>query len=375
MDIITCNSVKRYHIVSDIFTFFFPGTKTFEKEKRGNIITELKKTNSKYEIKPFSTADKVREMVCYNGKIVIPTALQKEVIEWYHHYLSHPGINRTNETIGQHLWWPKMRMQITTSVRSCAICQRNKKQRKKYGHLPEKTAEAIPWDKLCVDLIGPYQFKRKGLPTLICKCVTMIDPATGWFEICQYKGKFAITIANIVEQEWLCRYPWPTQITHDRGGEFIGHVFKDMIINYYGIKPKSITVCNPQANAIIERIHQTIGNIIRTFEVQDNFLDEDDPWKGILSSTAFAVRSTYHTTLQKTPGQLIFGRDMIFNIKHTANWDYIKQRKQTLIQKNNLRENSKIIPHIYYTGDKVMLQIGNTFKYEQPYSGSSRFGL
>ena len=146
MDIITCNSVKRYHIVSDIFTFFFPGTKKLEKGKRGNIITELKKTNSNYEIKPFSTSDKVREMVCYNGIFFIPTALQKEVIEWYHHYLSHPGINRTNETFGQHLWWPKMRMQITTSVRSCVICQRNKKQRKNtdiYLKRPQKLFRGI----------------------------------------------------------------------------------------------------------------------------------------------------------------------------------------------------------------------------------------
>jgi hypothetical protein len=45
--------------------------------------------------------------------------------------------------------------------------------------------------------------------------------------------------------------------------------------------------------------------------------------RGILSATAFAVRATYHTTLQKSPGQLVFGRDMIFNVKHKANWEYM----------------------------------------------------
>jgi hypothetical protein len=67
-------------------------------------------------------------------------------------------------------------------------------------------------------------------------------------------------------------------------------------------KAKPITVRNPQANAIVERVHQVIGNIIRTFELESNYLDEDDPWKGILSATAFAVRSTFHTTLRNTPG-------------------------------------------------------------------------
>ena len=36
-------------------------------------------------------------------------------------------------------------------------------------------------------------------------------------------------------------------------------------------------------------IHQVIGNIIRTFELETNYMDEDNPWKGILSATAFAV--------------------------------------------------------------------------------------
>jgi hypothetical protein len=38
-------------------------------------------------------------------------------------------------------------------------------------------------------------------------------------------------------------------------------------------------------------------------------------------------------------GQLGFGRDMIFNVQHTANWEYISTRKQGLIQKNNKKEN------------------------------------
>ena len=54
----------------------------------------------------------------------------------------------------------------------------------------------------------------------------MIDPASGWFEIHQYKDKQAITVANITEQEWLSRYPWPTQITFDRGNKFNGHAFR-----------------------------------------------------------------------------------------------------------------------------------------------------
>jgi hypothetical protein len=50
------------------------------------------------------------------------------------------------------------------------------------------------------------------------------------------------TVDNIAEQEWFSRYPWPTQITYDRGSELIGEEFQSMIKQDYGIKGKSITV-------------------------------------------------------------------------------------------------------------------------------------
>ena len=134
----------------------------------------------------------------------------------------------------------------------------------------------------------------------------MIDPATGWFEICQYDDKRSVTVANIAEQEWFSRYPWPTQISFDRGSEFIGQDFKDMIKKDYGIKGKPITTRNPQANSVIERIHQVLANMVRTFELENKYLDKEDPWKSILGAVAFAMRSTIHTTTQSTHTQYAY---------------------------------------------------------------------
>jgi hypothetical protein len=98
-------------------------------------------------------------------------------------------------------------------------------------------------------------------------------------------------------------------------------------------------------------------------------LDDNDPWKGILSATAFAMQSSFHTTLQNTPGQLVFGHAMILNVKHEANWEYIHARKQNITIKNNKAENAKRIPHTYNIGNKVLLKRGTENKYETPYQG------
>ena len=97
---------------------------------------------------------------------------------------------------------------------------------KRYGKLPAKIVEEIPWNKLCEYLIVPYKTRRKVKDPLILKYVTIIDPITGWFEVTLLRDKKAMTIANLVETTWLVRYPWPVEITYDRGGELIHHDFK-----------------------------------------------------------------------------------------------------------------------------------------------------
>jgi len=149
----------------------------------------------------------------------------------------------------------------------------------------------------------------------------------------------------------------------DRGKEFMAEVTK-MIRNDYGIKKRPITVRNPQANSIVERVHQTISNILRTFKIHDTTVDDEDPWSGLLAATMFATRSTVHTTTQHTPMQLVFGHDAFLNIAHDANWKYIiKERKQRLIKINNKRENRKRIPYQYKIGDWVIVKGDYSAKY------------
>ena len=90
-----------------------------------------------------------------------------------------------------------------------------KKRLTRKGKFHANIADKTQWNKICVDLIGPYKIRRKGKDPLILKDVTMIDPVTWWFEVTQYRDKKAMTIVNLVEATWLVRYPWPVEITYD----------------------------------------------------------------------------------------------------------------------------------------------------------------
>ena len=197
----------------------------------------------------------------------------------------------------------------------------------------------------------------------------MIDPATGWFEIVEIPNRRADYVANYLEFAWLTRYPWPTEIILDRGKEFLAEV-QAMLWNEYGIARKLITTRHPQANAIVEHVHQVIGNMIRSAPVKDKRdLDDAFNWDGILAATRRAVNSTVHTTMRASPTQLVFGRDALLNIGFAADWNYIKSRKQKVIQQNNKRENATRVAHTYHVHDKVMVRQDPNRKFQDRFRG------
>ena len=265
----------------------------------------------------------------------------------------------------QHFTFIGLKPRVERTCKACNVCRSLKKRYRKYGLLPPRTPQCIPWHTLCIDLIGPYPFGNEKKGTLVkLHCLTMIDPATGWFEIVEIPNKRADFIANLLEMNWLTRYPWPTEIVMDRGKEFAAEVSKTLR-DEYGITKKLITTRNPQANSMIERVHQVVGATIDTRGIHGkDDRDADFGFQGVLSSIRHAVNSLVHTTNQATPTQLVFGRDALLNVSFIADWQYIKERKQRLIVQNNKRENRKRIPHTYTAGDQVMVRLDPNRKHD-----------
>jgi hypothetical protein len=107
----------------------------------------------------------------------------------------------------------------------------------------------------------------------------------------------------------------------------------------YSIKRKPTTVKNPQATAILERVHQVLGQMLHTSELDmANSVSPDDV-DVFLDNTAWAIRSTYHTVLKALPCAAIFGQDMLFDIPFVADWYKIGEHRQSLTDRNNEREN------------------------------------
>ena len=189
----------------------------------------------------------------------------------------------------------------------------------------------------------------------------MIDPATGWFNM----------------EKYLIKRLQKLQISPQKLGLLVTHFHRELCLiavpnlwlnlpkcvkNDYGLKRKPITTRNPQSNAIIKRIRQTIGNIIHKFDVSN--IVNNDTWSGILDATMFSVRGTYHTTILAYTIQIVFVQDTILKIKHVSDWEHIRQRKQLQINPNNKHENMRRNNHQYKVGDKILVKRKKKSKHE-----------
>ena len=132
-------------------------------------------------------------------------------------------------------------------------------------------------------------------------------------------------VSQLFNKSWLSRYPRAKNIIYDNGSEFKLH--SKSLCDSYGLKRKPTSIKNPQANAVLERIHAVVTNMMRTSGLDSCDAITPQIIDDFLLNVAWAIRSTYHTVLKTTPGAAVFGRDMLFDIPFLVDWTKIGRRR------------------------------------------------
>jgi hypothetical protein len=292
--------------------------------------------------------------------IYVPPSLRASLLQWYHSTLQHPGVKRMQATVREHFYWPGIDAAIESLVRTCDTCQRCKLTAvKRYGKIPlPATSTLAPWEEVHVDLIGPWdmQYNSTAVPgkSTIEKihALTAIDIATGWPEFTAILNKTSYHVSILFDSTWLCRYPRPVRVVYDNGMEFVGQELQELL-HSYGIKPVPTTVRNPRSNGVIERVHLTMGDMLRTmtFRGADWFQD----MQRSLDAVAWAVCTTISPNIKYSPCHLAFNQDMLFHQAVKVNWAATSKERQRLVAASNEKENKGRINKQYTPGDQVLI--------------------
>ncbi len=336
------------------FPFQFETLEAYQ--KKSTALQSLPTTNpDRFHVIEHGTA----KLICFrqNGedKIVLTQELLPKVVKYYHEAMAHvEGMSRLAQTIKQHYHHVKIDEEVQRQLKACDICSKSKRGGKVYGESAPRDALVMPWQEVHCDSIGPWKIELRARE-LTFHAMTMIDPSTNLVEIAHTLTTTGSENAAAVENNWIARYPRPVKIVTDQGPEFSVE-FTDMC-KKNGIYHSTSTSRNPQGNSLIERIHQTIGQVLRAVVTTKNPKSVHEGKAVIeetLATAMHACRCACTSSLgYNSPGALAFHRDMFLDIPLIADIITLQKNRQALVDKRLLRVNAGRIKHDYAVGDQV----------------------
>ena len=104
-------------------------------------------------------------VVYYQGVLVAPEPFQRIILEHYHEKpgAGHMGMNKTTERVKRYAIWYKMMDRCLVDVRSCSVCNRQKKPK---AHQVRYHAGS-PLERIHIDILGPLIETPRGNNKLI----------------------------------------------------------------------------------------------------------------------------------------------------------------------------------------------------------------
>ena len=150
------------------------------------------------------------------------------------------------------------------------------------------------------DIVGPLPRSQRGNPYIL----TVQYSFTKWAEGYAIPNQRATTCARVLVKNWICQYGVPDSIHSDQGKNIESQVFEEMC-HLLNINKTRSTAYHPEGNGQVENLHNTLKTMLKARV-------DDDPqgWDEQLDLWMMAFRSSFHSSTEQTPFELLFGREM-----------------------------------------------------------------
>ena len=228
-----------------------------------------------------------------SSRPIIPESWRRRVFDTIH-ALAHPGARTTKRLVASKFVWHGLNKQVTHWAKTCLNCQRSKVQTHAKMPLQPFAPVSKRFDHVHIDLVGPLP-ESQGFKYL----VTIVDRFTRWPEAIPIRDIEARTVAKAYVANWVARFGVPSQMTSDRGTQFVSELWTAMS-NLLGTDLHPTTAYHPQANGLVERLHRTLKASLKTRLTGPNWVDEL-PW------VLLGLRTAPKEDLNASPAELVYG--------------------------------------------------------------------
>ncbi|GBG86863.1 hypothetical protein CBR_g42146 [Chara braunii] len=213
----------------------------------------------------------------------------------------HRGSDTTYLKIHELYYWDGMGQMIDDYCKSCVPCQERSALRPREPLHPRYVREVgavVHLDLLAMPLgIGSYNLIFDAR-----------DNLSGFVDGRAIRTKTGETLARCIEEYYL-HYPFVSRFVMNRGSGFTCAEVKTLLKNY-GVIVEYTTAAHPQANAPMERGHDTITNLLAKWTD-----GKPNQWPDFLSIAFFVDNITVRRSTGYAPTTLWYGRHATFLIE------------------------------------------------------------
>ena len=252
-----------------------------------------------------------REYVTQEGRTqwqaYVPHKLRQAIFAEVHAGVvgGHLGVEKTGTRLKEKFFWPGMNTDVNLWCAACETCQRRKPPPRKKRSAMQIMVPDIPWARVAVDMLGPLpRTARRSRYVLV-----VADYFTKWTEAFPMENGEAVTVAEILVREIVCRYGAPRILHSDQGRNFEAEVMQHLC-QLLGMQKTRTTPFHPQADGMVERFNRTLEAMLASV-VQEDQLDWDLQIPFVMS----AYRASRHASTGFSPNFLMMGREVTLPVE------------------------------------------------------------
>ncbi|KAL2077976.1 hypothetical protein ACEWY4_025661 [Coilia grayii] len=235
-------------------------------------------------------------------QVVVPHRFRKAVLDLAHTGLAgHTGVRKTCDRIVRRFFWPRLKRDVASYVKSCHVCQMTAKpnQRMPVAPLQPIPVMSNPSEHLIVDCVGPLPRSKAGHSFLL----TVMCQAT------RYPAAYplrSITTKSVLKAlvNFTSTFGIPKVIQSDQGSNFMSKQFS-RALRQLKARHNISSAHHPQSQGALERFHQTLKSLLRSYWVE---LGSD--WEEGLPCLLLASREVVQESMGFSPKQLVFGHSV-----------------------------------------------------------------
>ena len=176
-------------------------------------------------------------LLLFNDRIVIPTSMQKDMLQRIHE--GHQGIERCRVRARTSVWWPNINKEVTEIVQKCPECVKTARQRKE--PLITTPLPDWPWKTIGTDL---FELEIKHY-------LLVVDYFSRFPEVILLKSTTSTAVITALKSIF-SRYGIPEEVRSDNGPQYSSMEFAKFA-STYGFNHITSSPLYPQSNGQAER--------------------------------------------------------------------------------------------------------------------------